>query len=611
MSKSFDLTEETLGYNTAENPTNTDHRFLVAGSKNVLIGQQKTVSSRNGNSRLGVANEAIAPVRNALTWNTSTGTELMIRGYDDEIEVYADTIDGIEIETWTRIFNGISTTAIPRFVPIYDDDEGIDLLNFVVGDDKQYVWNGAVATIASTTTTTITKNGTSTWAQNRFYAAGNKVVNINGTEYTYTGGETTTTLTGVTPDPTGEAANSVALQKVVTNDNTPADGRNNHYISQFQNHVLVGSDEDDLVYVSNNDNHISYTQSSPRIPGEGALLTLDEPTKGFGVLSNNLIIFAGKHSVYTASFFEILIGATLTETLKVKKYQTGELQGAQSPETTVAIGDSILYLSHEPAVRELVSLEQIAGGNDPKTLSNPIKPDMDAEDWTNACAVWFKNAYYLSAPVNGRVYILEFKEDADGKLRRYWQPPQTMSIRPFSPYNAILYGHSGAVPETFRLFDPANFSDVNSADEKIAIACIAKFAYRNYGKRAVLKNFDEYFVEGEISPATNLLTTIYYNFGGATQIIEKAISGDDNDITEETIENATLAQQSLGVQPLGGAITAPANTRKFRAIIEIAKEDFFEIQATFETDDVDKFYSIISHGSNAQLSSRQPNLNKI
>lgn len=609
--KKYSLTEESLAYVTAEDVTNTDQRNLTTGSRNVLINQQRKVVTRNGNTRLGAADSSIAPVRNATTWNTSTDTELMLRVYDDELEVYLGTIGGVAVNAFKRVLNAISTTAIVRFTTIYDDDESLDLLLFVQGDDKMYQWNGAVATIGSTTSTTITKNGTETWAESRFYTSGNKTVVINGTEYTYTGGETTTTLTGVTPDPTGEADDSVVLQKVVTHDNTPVDGRNNHYIGQYQNHVLVGSDDDELVYGSNNDNHVSFTYSTPRVGGEGFLLTLDDTTRGFATLQERLIVFGGDNSIYQGEFVEVTVGSTLTESLKIKKYQAGQLQGAQSPETIVSVGNSILYLSNEPAVRELVSPEQISGGGDPRTLSNPIKPDMDAETWTNACAVWYRNAYYLSAPTNGRVYILEFKEDADGKLRRFWQPPQTMFIRPFSPYSGKLYGHSASVPETYYLFDPDAYADVNSADEKTAIKCVAKYAYRNFGDRANLKNFDEYFVEGEISPATDITTTINWDFGGSTQSIEKTIQGSDNNILEETLENTALAQQPLGQQPLGGAINAPDNTAKFRAILETAKEDFFEIQVVFETDDVDKYWAILSHGPNAQLSTRQPNQNKI
>jgi len=65
-----------------------------------------------------------------------------------------------------------------------------------------------------------------------------------------------------------------------------------------------------------------------------------------------------------------------------------------------------------------------------------------------------------------------------------------------------------------------------------------------------------------------------------------------------------LAQQSLAVNPLGGFLNPPSNARKFRTIFEQAKEDFYELRTTFESDDVDQYWAIISHGANTQMSNR-------
>lgn len=610
--KKYQLVEETLGYVTSESSTNTDPRNLVTGSRNVVIDQQRKVRSRNGNTRLGAANTANTGNRGGTTWNTSTSDEFVLRGYDDELETWLGTVDGVDIDAHTRIANGFSTTAKPRFTTWYDNTEGIDLLIFVWGDDNTYEWGGGVAVVASITGTTITKAGTDTFAQSRFYTTRNKIVVCvrTGTEYTYTGGETTLTLTGIA-DTTGIVAGDVLVQKIVTQANSPAADRNNHTVYTFENQLCVASNDDEQVYVSKNTSYFDYTFSSPRTPGQGVLMTLDDAAHGFGELEDNLIIFAGKSSIYAGKPSEITVGSTLAELFKMSKYQVGAGQSAQNQEVISQINNSLVYLSFEPAVREILSLSEVQGGGSPRTLSNPIKPDMDAEIWTDACARWYKNAYYISAPTNGRVYILEYREDADGKLRRFWQAPQTMFIGSFVTLDDLLYGHSSVVPETYRLFDPEAYSDVNSDDEKMAIKCVAKFAYRNYGSRSVLKNFDEYFVEGEISPSTELLNTLYYNFGGNAQSIETTIDGADYNILEETLENVSLGQQPLGEIPLGGALNAPEGSAKFRAIVEIAKEDFFEMQEIFETDDVDKYWSIIAHGPNANLSTRQPINRKI
>lgn len=608
--KKYLLTEETLGYVTAESPTNTDARHLVAGSRNVLVDRQRKVRTRNGHSRLGAASVAQDPIRNAYVWNNSSGIQLMLRGYSSKLALYVDSVEGTSVATWYDMATGFGTTAIPRFTTWYSSSLALDLLLFVWGDDNIYQWNGAMCVVSSTTGTTITKTGTNTFAQARFYTGGNKtLVNLRtGTEYTYTGGETSTTLTGIA-DTTGINAGDVLVQKVVTNADAPAAGRNNHTIFAIDNQIAVGSNDDNIVYLSKNTSFTDFTYSSPRVPGEGALFTLDAPTVGFASMpvTGELIIFSGRDSLYTVVPQEITVGTTLAETMNVKKFQVGSGQGAKTQESIVNTGTSILYLSNEPAVREIVSADSIQGGKYGSTLSNPIKPDFDAETWDNACAHWHKNAYHLSAPSNNRMYILEFTEDADGRVRRFWQAPQTGSVRAFSTYNSLLYGHSAAVTETYELYDPDIISDVSSSDEKIPILCVAKFAYTNHGNRATEKSFDEYFVEGEITPATQLLATLYYNFGGSTQAIERTIDGSDFNILEETLLNVSLAQQPIGQQPLGGSVEAPDDAAKFRAILEIAREDYFELQAVFQTNDVDKFWSIIARGPNAKLSPRQPN----
>lgn len=610
--KEYELTEECLGYVTAENPTNTDSRHLVAGSRNVLIDQQRKIRTRNGFSILGANNSAVSAIRNATTWNTSTGTELLLRAYDDELEVYLSTVDGVELNAWYRVEDSFSTSAIPRFTTWFDATENIDELIFVYGDDNIYEWNGAVAVVASVTGVTITKQGTATFAQNRFYTSGSKTVVCarTGTEYTYTGGETTTTLTGIA-DTTGLVAGDVLLQKVITNADKPAANRINNTIFTYENQVCIGSDTDQLVYISKNDDYTTFTYSTPRVPGEGVLLTLDASAKGFGNLNEKLVVFAGKHTIFECFYTQLTVSTTKTESMNVKKYEVGVNQSAQSQETIVPIGNSILYLSFEPAIRELLSVEQVAGGKVPTTLSNPIKPDFDAADWTNACALWYKNAFHITAPNDGVMFILEYKEDADGRVRRFWQPPQTLPVRALSSYNSGLYGHSNASPETYLIFDPVLFSDTNADGEKVPINCVAKYAYKSYGKRALLKCFDEYFVEGEISASTLLDVTLYYDFGGYTQTLTKQIDGGDFTTSEETLLNASLAQQPPGSEPLGGTLSSPDSTLKMRAIIEIAKEDFFELQTVFSTNDIDQYWAILTHGANAKISIRQPNNKKI
>lgn len=612
--------EETLGYVTDSDPSNTDRRFLVAGSKNVLIDRQKKVRTRSGYTRLGVANTALTGVRNAWTWHTSTGTKLPQRFYDDELEVYLGTIDATILNAWYRVRDGWSTTQRLRQATWFDTAAGasVDLQIMVNGDDNLYAWNGAVVVVQSTTATTIVKRGTLTWAQSRFFTVSNRTL-INprtGNTHTYTGGETTTTLTGLN-NTTDIVAGDVLFQQVVTTADTPTADRNNHYVYSHLNQIYVGSNDDEEVQISRNTSYTNFTYDATRLAGQGGLLTLDDPTRGFASLGETLLIFSGRNGIFKARYTQIAVSATLAETLDVQKLFTGIDQGALNQETIIPMGNAIAYLTNEVALRMIQNPSDLEGLN-PKTLSNPIKPDFDAETWLDssdipdAFGMWYKNSLIFTAPQASRMYILDFVEDADGKLFRYWNPPQ---ILPIGAMNVIdsgdgdkLHGHSSGIPETYLLFDGASdgqYTNMSEAD-KIPIDAKAVYAYDDYEDKGNLKTFDEYYVEGEITPATDkLILTLKYDLDGTTQIIEKTINGSDEDILEGSVSFNSLAQQSLAVNPLGSFLNPPSDARKFRVIFDVARSDFHQIQPTFSINDIDKYFAITGFGANSTKSPRR------
>lgn len=607
----------TSGYQTATDPTNSPESILVAGSQNVLIDQQKKVKSRAGYTLFGAANAALTPIKpQAPTWNTSSGQEYPMRPYDTFLQAYLGTIDGTVINAYTQIMSGLSATAPLRFADWYDNTEAQDLLLFVQGDANVYEWGGGVAVVGSIPDGThVTKAGTTTWAQNRFYTTRNKTMVCvrTGTEYTYSAGEGSTNLT--VGDSTGLVAGDILVQKVVTQANAPIANRTNDTLFCFNNQIYVGSNNDELGYISKNTSYFDFTYSAPRLTGEGGLLTLDAPIKGFGAVGNNIVIFAGRSSMFAAAYQQITVGSTLTEALNVKKLNTGIDQSAQSQEVIVPIGNQLAYLSFEPALRIIKNPSDIEG-IDPQTYSNPIKPDFDGIDWTGAAMLWFKNGIYLSAPTVSRLYILEFIEDADGKTERFWQAPQLLPVQALSIISDALYGHSNVVAETYALFDGGgdrDYAGINPAD-RIPFKAIALFSYadqyfipkrmRTYANRSALKNFDQYFSEGEIAPGTTIMVRILYDFGGVTQIVSKTISGEDSGIVFENNNLSSLGQSSFGMQPLGGASVEPDNTLRYRVIFDIPKEDYYQIQEEYSTEMVDAYFAVISRGVNAELSSR-------
>ena len=594
----FFLVEKVRGYWTKPDKTNMDPRYLVGGSQNVIINDQERVGTRGGYELFGAANTAENPVESSFDWETSHAETIHLRGLSDELQFYAGTVGGVEFNEWTVLKDG--WTAVDFcFTTWWDTGEDIDLLLFVNGGDKIYDWSGATASLASATSNTITKNGTTTWAQERFLTSGTRQVIINGTTYTYTGGETTTTLTGVTPDPSGEAADSLVFQAIRENDNQPADGVINDGISVLNNQVHVGSNQSREIYISKDSDFTDYTYGTPRVMGEGGLVVMDNVWRGFARQQDNMYIASGQDDWYEVRFekLEISSGA-VAETITVNKLQTQSGQAARSQDLIAEAGDYVIFINFNNEAMMLGKMESL---EEPSllSLSDPIKPDFDDEDFTGGHIKPHKNRIYISAPANDNVYIVETRQRSDGELERFWQSPQVLPVGKFMVRSGDIYGHSSAVSETYKLFTGTN-------DNSKSFRAVAALVYRSYGRRDMLKILDEWLTEGYISANTTLTMKLRYEWGGATQELEYDIDGADDDILFEPAVEGALGDSPLGDSPLGDQLDEDAGNPKFRVVQGIACQDFFEIQVVFETDEVDYQWQILATGGNVRFSVNKP-----
>ena len=609
MPVNFSLTNEFLGYVTSEDETKLSPKYLRSGSKNVLIDREKKCGIRAGFTFALETGEGTHSCKSGNNWLNSSGTNILWRfNSDDALDVFIGTVDATVLNSWYTIQTGLDDTYPVRATPWYNATEKLDELLFVNHGSTLRRWNGAVAIVSSIPDGThITKTGTNTWAQNRFYTNANKTIVCvrTGTEYTYTAGETSTNIT--VTDSTGLVAGDILYQKIVSNSNIPESGYVTDNIFSFNNNVFYSSEGDSRVFMSVNTAPTTFTPSSPRIAGEGNTFTLDGAGAKFGIIAGKIVMFVGDLA-YLPTFTPITVGSTLAETIVVQVRSFGSNQGAHSQETIVQVDDAIVLLSKEPALRLYESFEQITDRTI-KALSNPIKPDFDEEDWTNAVGAWHGSRVLMHSRVNSKTYILEWVEDAEGNVRRYWNPPQTLPVGAFIQDSGYLYSASSGDGKTLLLFNGSSdyvYDFDGAAATKTPIEAVMKLAYNPYGKRGNLKSHDELMIEGEISPNTNdLLCQVEYDFGGATAINEQYVDGSDLDILLESIEATSLGQQSLGASPIGGGLSDPAPGSHFQTILEYAPDDYYLLGINFSTNELDRTWTIMSVGPNVRLSNRR------
>lgn len=587
----FSIVDKFSGFQAKTDITNLPPGVLVAGSQNVLLNDGERVAVRQGFTLDGQANAALTPITSSYDWQRHLGNTRHVRSYTDELEyrwVYPD--DTVE---WRRLMNGFGDSVQFNYAEWWNKTEQIDELTFVNGSSNIYHWSGAITTYASATANTITKEGTTTWAEEGFYTSGTRAVVIDNIVYTYTGGEGTTTITGVAPNPLlgGHSVGDVIHQQVRTQANAAAAGLpatfSNDLIGFLYNQTYIGSFTNRQVYVSKQDVINDFQFASPRAPGEGAILTLDATPIAFQPQEDAMYIAAGKDFWYQTQFQ--LSADNSLQTLNIQRLKTTPRSATQSQQLTSKIKNYVIFVTNEPTLDTLGRLELI---DNPQSinLSDPIKLVFDSFDFTNGAIGYFQNFVYIAVPEEQVVLMYNL-------AKGFWEAPQILPISRFSIIDGELYGHSSQVPETYKLFTGFN-------DNGNPINAIANFSYQQFGDRANTKNFNEFYSEGYITSNTTLSLTLRYNYFGCEGVSSFPIVGSDSQIICNAIPDGSFGKQSLGKHSLAGrGITVDESLPpKFRVIKTFPKNDFYELQVQYSSNDVDQRWELLAWGPAAMVS---------
>ncbi|HWY35715.1 MAG TPA: hypothetical protein VNX68_13805, partial [Nitrosopumilaceae archaeon] len=416
----FDIIDKfAYGYRNREDQTNLPAGVLVMGSQNVLTNVSERIQARAGYKLDGPTSAVISSIDSAFTSDFNLGFERNLRSYfatpgnssSGVLEYrYVDASGNV---TWRTLLSGLTSTAF-NYTMWWDINEVLNEILMVNGTANIYEWGGGITTIASTTANTITTNGTQTWAQLGFYSNGTshptRQVTINGHVYTYTGGETTTTLTGVTPSPAGETPNSIAHQTPIVTANSSATSLNlsrNDLIQSFSGQLWLGSLQDQTIYVSNVNDYDDFSLSNINQSGFGQNFQLESPPVAFINLENAFTVSAGMNQWYQMT----LATSTYTnnanpaapvvydvDTWTVNRLKTNAQAAAQSQAMTSAMKNDVIFISNEPTMDTLGRVEQILGTTQTTNMSDPIKLDFDNYDFTDASIYYNKYFIYIAIP---------------------------------------------------------------------------------------------------------------------------------------------------------------------------------------------------------------------
>lgn len=596
----FALTQGGWQYRSREDKTLLPGYVLVQGSQNIVTNTAGRIQVVKGYTLDGAASETFAPILSSYDWLTTQAYERNHRAWlepsDNKGHLQFRTVSGSTV-TWRDLIITLNSGEL-NFTTFWDTTELIRVLLLVDGSSNIYEWSGGTTTYASATVNTLTKEGTTTWAQEGFYTAkAGRSISLLGNDgqihtATYTGGENTTTLTGVSFDFTTvtPAVGEVIYQTVVATTNGAMTGISatfkNDLISTLDNQVYIASMISQNIYLSKINNYKDYSFSTPRLPGEGDLFNLDETLMGLIPQEDKMYATTHKSLWYEISF---LLSADLTkEAVTVNRLKTNTLQGAQSQAFISHDKNDIIYVSHEPAVLSFGRVDNITLTPQLTDLSYPIVNDMNLFDFEDGSIKYHKNFIYVAVPKESVVLIYN-QTDPSGQ-HQFWECPVTYPVSRFNIINGELYGQSYDTPETFKLFEGYNFNGQ-------PIPALASFAYNNYGTRSDTKGYQQFMVEGYANANSTFNLGLRKELDGCATDATFEINGDDESIVCIGGSTAPLGIQSLGINPIGGDIDERSTAPKFRVIkVMPILPYFYELAVSFYSSGVDQQWEILSFG---------------
>lgn len=607
----FDIIDDFVGYVTTKDKTNVAKNVLVRGSKNVIKKDSGTIAVRDGLKRRGVADSTAQGVAASYEWATSWGATRVLRVLDDTTaggdgKLQVEYYDGANYQ-WADLQTLLSLTRY-IFSPWWNDSTKKDKLIMVRGDDNLYSWEGGLGLITGTTVNTITLDVAP--ATNGFINAGDII--INGTTYSYTG-ISGNDLTGVTADPTGEAIGSVVVSVVVTNTDSPAANFTNDFIITVGNQLVVGSYVDRRVFLSSSTNFTNFTVPAPRTAGDPELLVLDNNPTGFAVRQGSLHISAGLSDWYVISYTDIAVGAALTQQTVVDKQQTAALSAAKAQEFIDTVGDNIVYMDQNNQIRLYGIARNIVTAVYP-SISQQIRQELESLDFTGGALRAIGELIYITCPLNGSVYIHETRETIDGNgniiAERLWHPPQIWVASRMALIGGETYVHSTANPQLYQTWNTMQYQDDSPSDEPLPYDAVIRWAYQNTDRRQGLTTLSKIYVEGYMTPGTNLNAYLLSDYQGASGSQNPNVNSIASPAQFYIGANApSLGDYSLGDNPLGDGLSDEENDQeqlpKFRAVLDVSQINCFEYQVILYSSDVGSRWEILAWGTNAAITGNQ------
>lgn len=544
---------------------------------NIDLGVKHSIAPRLGSVVLGIATTVQSSVNSLFTASSEDGRELLVRTQSTQVEWW----NGVD-SNWDVLATSSASGAVHTFTQGQAGQEPVMYVYYADGTNGIRRFPVGFGTIASNTSTAIVLNsvmGYTTAAAQGFDASGGAVT-VDGNDYRYTD-LNSLTLQGMSGVPTFGANEGVIM----------ADTGDGFTLAPSSTDALLAKDQRLLaaygsnVHISKIDNFRDFSFSAPRVgsegeivsyPGGGDVTALADRGDYIAVFKKNGV-FSLKFTDFDNSLFDVPEPNTVV---------TGIDVGAINQKGVTQRDFAVIYTTNDVGVTELGRAEG-STFDQPNYIAERVRPT--AEDWSfSDTAAGIFRQYAVSSyrhdttvTFNDRVLLYDFRSNRLSEQRGW-------NAASWAVYDNKLYFGDSLTKNVRQAFYDSYNDDGNPYTTK------AKTKWYNFGAPANWKEIGWVFVEGWITPNTDITFRINLDEGGNLSQKTVTIDGSGNYVASNP-PAGTFGLNPFGLLSFSVVPASDSNLRHFAGWIQttdIFNKKFRNLQFEMQTTAVDSNYRI-------------------
>lgn len=530
----------------------------------------------------GEATTSTSSIKSLHTFRRRDGSNILMRSYGTVLEFFDENTD-----SWSAIKTGFTSGLKFGYA---DYNINTDLHSYVYfgnGVESFMRWNGAHTNLTANVTTSDT------------------VVNVSDTTGFRTTGDvyfcgvstsyssiTPTTITLTASSSVNCAASSSVTQSVDVYASNP---RGNIYLNANNRLFIAGiSSTSQAVYFSEYGVATNFvgatlvTNSTATSPGIFNLGEGGGAVTGM-VLEEKSIYILKKSIVYTATLSDSLY------VLQPLKPFDGKSQtvGATHNLSTFTGGNGVFFVTPN---NQILNLERIDGIDYPQVtaISDQIKPTTDVMNFSESTGITFKDKAYFSQKTNNDSTTNDVVLVWNTKNQAWDSPVVGWNVSDFAIYD------NGSGEELY--FGSSNSANVYKVinkplDDIYEVKANWRSRQYDFGSPYSLKEINDFYVEGYISPNTTLKMSLLLDEDGYTQIVSSDFYGTESDFIYNSSEYNAFGLTQFGTKRFGSN-DDNSGAKKFRVYFSkgLRLNPFYNAQLEFASEGENANWEITGYG---------------